>query len=207
MKKAALLKIVPSPLAGKEKKQKTILELFSRSKSENYLTKRKSGEPKQPAKVTEIVLLDTDNSDNEFLDQVLLLEKPVLNNITNKTKDGIQEQLIDDEDNEDDLLKNFSSQQIKSNSKKSVGLESDLANRNIEVPGEEDILMQISENSVTTPKTVDEKHDDTMSDLDLIKALEQTTDLSVVNRTGTEDVLTCGLDEEMVCQDLDLKSL
>lgn len=79
MKKAALLKIAPSPVnkENRPKKQRTIQELFARSKSESNLTKKTKQVQKvtAAADVSEVVLLDDDSDDSQLVQQLDLLDK------------------------------------------------------------------------------------------------------------------------------------
>lgn len=67
----------------------------------------------------------------------------------------------------------------------------------------------MSETSATTSKalvpsaaTSNDTCDDTISDMDLLKALEQSSDgtESTAVVVATDDALTCGLDEDKVCK-------
>lgn len=80
MKKAALLKIAPSPVnkENRPKKQKTIQELFARSKSESNLTKKTKKVQEVAAAaidVSEVILLDDDSDDSQLVQQLDLLDK------------------------------------------------------------------------------------------------------------------------------------
>lgn len=74
---------------------------------------------------------------------------------------------------------------------------------------DEALLQMMTETSATTSKalvpsaaTSNDICDDTMSDMDLLKALEQSSDRteSTAVVVASDNALTCGLDEEKVCK-------
>ncbi len=204
MKKAALLKILPSPtVAGKETKQKTIFQMW-RSKD----TKKKASTSKSSDQSIAEVVLDSDdeNNDKQLLQTVSFLEKNqsrVLSEIHNKPTNSRSE----NEDMSDmELLK--ASEIIETNSKK-AGINCWPDTDQDEDDFDDMELLKVSEtiekNSNITqrakfnfqPRSDKNSNDtDDLNDIDLLKASETFDTLQTTNTEAS--VVTCGINDEDV---------
>lgn len=192
MKRAALLKIVPSPVPkDKENKQKTILQLWCKSKSESKLSTKPTPPLKKVSKncgeIVEVILDDDSEDDDNLLLQNCSSQpqqaRSVLSDISvqNNQNFAQSESYIDEDDL---LLQNFSTDLATVSCSKTDQSRNQIINKSADTSGDQDF-----------------------NDLELLKASEtfdtlqnQTSDvnnLATANNNQAES-LTCGIEEEDV---------